>query len=236
MSKRVIGVLGTPTVDDENDAVIALYNDYKNVIVKNNGIPFMIPPLLDIDYYSTKLREIPELTLKEKEMYNAMLDMCDGLLIPGGYKMYEFERYITKKALERNMPILGICKGMQLLASIDNEENCIELNETSIEHRQRNKKYVHSLNIVNGTLLSSIIKQGTIMVNSKHRYHVTKVNRFKVSAYAEDGLIEAIELPNKKFVMGLQWHPEKMERYDKNATKIFERFVEEANNYNKVKK
>lgn len=101
MPRRIIGVLGTPTVDDENDSVIALYNDYKNVIVKNDCIPFMISPLLDINYYNTKLSEIPELTPKEKEIYDEMIDICDGILIPGGYKMYNFERYIIKKAIEK---------------------------------------------------------------------------------------------------------------------------------------
>ena len=77
------------------------------------------------------------------------------------------------------------------------------------------------------TLLSKIINQDIIDVNSQHRYHITKVNNFKVSAYSEDGLIEAIELPNKKFVMGVQWHPEKMIKYDEYANKIFEKFISE---------
>ena len=83
--------------------------------------------------------------------------------------------------------------------------------------------------------MSSIITEVTILVNSKHRYHVTETNKFKVSAYSEDGLIEAIEMPNKKFVLGVQWHPEKMYYYDENADKIFKRFVKEVNNYSKVK-
>ena len=235
MPRRIIGVLGTPTVDDENDSVIALYNDYKNVIVKNDCISFMISPLLDINYYNTKLSEIPELTPKEKEIYDEMIDICDGILIPGGYKMYNFERYIIKKAIEKDMPVLGICKGMQLLASIDNGKECNQLINTSIEHRQKGKRYVHRLHIIDETLLSSIITEENILVNSKHRYHVTETNKFKVSAYSEDGLIEAIEMPNKKFVLGVQWHPEKMYYYDENADKIFKRFVKEVNNYSKVK-
>ena len=133
------------------------------------------------------------------------------------------------------MPVLGICKGMQLLASIDNGKECNQLINTSIEHRQKGKRYVHRLHIIDETLLSSIITEENILVNSKHRYHVTKTNKFKVSAYSEDGLIEAIEMPNKKFVLGVQWHPEKMYYYDENADKIFKRFVKEVNNYSKVK-
>ncbi len=231
--KKIIGILATPTIDDENDALLGLYNNYKNVIIENDCIPFMIPPVLNIDYYNTRLRDIPELTSKEKEMYDSMLDICTALLLPGGYKMYDWEKYVTTQALKKNMPILGICKGMQILSAIDNNERCLERNNTTINHHQKGKKYVHKLNIVNGTILSSIINKNVIMVNSKHRFHVTKVNQFKVSAYSPDGLIEAIESPKHKFVLGVQWHPEAIN--DSNADKIFKRFIKEADGYNKTR-
>lgn len=87
---------------------------------------------------------------------------------------------------------------------------------------------MYKVRILKNTLLSNIVKKDEINVNSKHNYHVSKVNRFKVSAYSEDGLIEAIELPGKNFVMGVQWHPEKMVDYDEDANKLFDHFVLEC--------
>jgi putative glutamine amidotransferase len=233
VSRPIIGILGVPTYDNESDSVIALFNDYKNAIVEKNCIPFMICPLLSIDYYETKLSDIPTLSDKEKEIYIEMVNMCDGLIIPGGYRMYEFDKFVVEYAIEKDIPILGICMGMQLLANIDNGNYCLAKNETEIEHRQRNVKYVHKVNILEDTILRSIINKAEINVNSKHRYHVEKVNQFKISAYSEDGLIEAIEYSDKKFVIGVQWHPEKMISYDEDANKLFDEFTKECKNNQK---
>lgn len=224
-SRKIIGILGVPSYDDENDSTIALYTHYKNAVVSKNCIPFMICPLADIDYWNTPSKEIPDLTEEEKNFYRDIVDLCDGIIIPGGYRWYNFDEFITEYAIEKDIPVFGICMGMQLLATLDNNEDCLKLIESTIEHRQRDKDYVHSVNIVNDSFLKKIINKDQIKVNSKHRYHVCKVNKFKISAYSEDGIIEAIELPNKKFVIGVQWHPEKMINYDDAANKLFDRFI-----------
>lgn len=226
--KPIIGILGVPTLDDENDNVIALYADYKNMVIKKGGIPFMICPLSDIDYYHTKVSEVPNLTEKEKENYRYMIDFCDGLIIPGGYRIYNFDYFVTQYAIEKDIPTLGICRGMQILANIDNGGNCLIINETEIDHRQRGEKYVHNVQVMDDTLLKRITGKEKISVNSVHRYHVLKTNQFKISAYSEDGLIEGIEHPTKRFVVGVQWHPEKMINYDENANKILDYFIDEC--------
>lgn len=228
ISRPIIGIIGVPTHDFEDYSVIALYNDYKNAIIKNKCIPFMILPILDIDYHETKLDDIPKLSDSEKEMYIEMINICDGIIIPGGNKIYEYCKFITEYAIKKDIPVLGICLGMQLLASIDN--NCYSLikNQTEIEHQQKNNKYVHKVKILNNTILKDILKKDIINVNSNHQYHVEKVNNFRISAYSEDGLIEAIECPNKRFVVGIQWHPERMITYDEDANKLFNAFIKEV--------
>lgn len=235
ISKPIIGILGVPLHDDEKNNVIALFSDYKNAVIKKDCIPFMLSPILNIDYYGTRLSEIPELTDEEKELYKEMVDMCDGIIMPGGYRMYNFDEYILKYAIEKDIPVFGICMGMQLLANIDNKEYCLEPNETGINHKQPNEKYIHKINISDNTILSRIIKEKEIKVNSNHRFHVSKVNEFKISAYSEDGLIEAIEMPNKRFVIGVQWHPERLIEFDSNANQLFDAFVNECS-YVKSKK
>ena len=226
--KAIIGVIGVPEHNDEGDPLIGLYKDYKNAIITSGGFPFMIPPLLDIDYYSTRLRDVPELTEDEKKTYREMIDMCDGIIMQGGYRIYNYCEYILNYAIEKDIPVLGVCMGMQLLAKIDNGDYCLEENDTDINHRQPRVDYVHNVNILEGTMLKDIVKEEEIKVNSKHRFHVKGVNNFRISAYSEDGLIEGIELPGKKFVIGVQWHPEKMINYDPAAHRLFARFIEEC--------
>ena len=228
ISKPIIGILGVPLYDDEKNNIIALFGDYKNAVVKKNCIPFMIFPVLNVDYYGTKLSKIPALTNKEKKMYREMVDMCDGIIMPGGDRMYNFDEYVIKYAIYKNIPVLGICLGMQLLANMDNQSYCLEENQTEINHARPKEKYVHKVKILDNTMLSTIIKEKEIKVNSNHKFHVSKVNKFKISAYSEDGLIEAIEMPNKKFVVGVQWHPEKLIEIDNNANQLFDSFVKEC--------
>lgn len=223
--KIIIGIIGVPNYDDGENNITCIFNGYKEAIIERNCIPFMISPFLSIDYYGTKLKEIPEITKKEKAYYKDILNMCDGLIIPGGNRIYNFDYFITKEALKRNMPILGTCRGLQVLASIDNGGIPLELIESNINHKQAGIEYAHNIKILDNTLLKDIIGRKIISVNSRHNYHVIKLNKFRVSAYSEDNIIEGIEDPTKKFVLGVQWHPEVMLKYDKYANRIFDRFI-----------
>ena len=178
---------------------------------------------------------MPLLTEKEMDMYKEMIDMCDGLLLPGGTRICSYHKFITHYALEKNMPILGTCLGMQVLACIDNVDRCIEKNIND-DHKKLGIKYAHKVDIVDNTLLSKIVGEKTIDVNSAHSLHITHVNKFIVNAYSEDGLIEGIELPGKDFVLGVQWHPEKMFEYDKYGNKIIDTFIGECEKYRESKK
>ena len=227
ISRVVIGIVGVPVHDDENFNVIALYEDYKKMTIEKNCIPFMLPPIKSIDYIETKTEDMEPLTEEEKDMYREMIDMCDGIILPGGYRIYDYHKFIVSYAMEKNIPILGTCLGMQILACIDNGEYCLEKNSDE-SHKQRGVQYAHKVKINKDTLLNDIVNVDEMEVNSLHQYHVTHVNKFRVSAYSEDGLIEAIEAPDKDFVVGVQWHPEKMIKYDLNANKIIDRFIEEC--------
>lgn len=227
-SKKIIGILGRPIKDSENENAVAIYDGFRVAVIEKNCIPFLITPPADIDYVDTLGKDIPKLTSAEEEILRQMVDMCDGLIIPGGYRWYNYDIYVLDYAISKDIPVLGICMGMQLIGSRDNNYNskeCLVRNESSLEHRQVGKNYAHSVNIVPNTKLMSIINEKTLFVNSKHRYHISKVNDLVVSAYSEDGLIEAVEYPNKKFVIGVQWHPERMIKYDKAANDLFDAFI-----------
>ena len=125
MKKRlVIGILGIPAKDDEDFETVAIYENYRKLAVSKNFIILMIPPYNNIDYFED-FEDV--LTEKEKSIYKEMIDMCDGLILPGGYRIYNYYKYIINYALEKNMPIFGTCLGMQILALMDNNSNCQQL-------------------------------------------------------------------------------------------------------------
>lgn len=228
--KPMIGVIGRPDMASDDDKVICIWEGTRRAIVKKGGIPFLILPTQDVEYESLRPKDTPKLTEEEKNELKRLVDMCDGLLLPGGYKWYEFDEFIYNYALEKNMPILGICAGMQMMCKIDQNKNnickdAIVGNDTAIDHHQRDKEYVHNVSIIDHTILSKIIGEKEIKVNSKHNYHVSSTANLKVSAYSEDGLIEAVEYDDKDFVIGVQWHPETMLDYDENANKILDEFI-----------
>lgn len=229
-SRIIIGIVGYSTKDTEDLDATAIYDSYKKMIIKKNCIPLILPPIQSIDYINIKTADIPLLTEREMDIYKEMLDMCDGLLLPGGTRIYPYHKFITHYALEKNMPILGTCLGMQVLACVDNTDYCIEKNINE-DHKKLGIKYAHKVNIVKDTMLSKIIGKETIDVNSAHSLHITHVNNFVINAYSEDGLIEGIELPEKDFVIGVQWHPEKMIDFDEYGNKIIDTFISECRRY-----
>lgn len=232
-NKPIIGIVSRVNFDSSHDPVNCVMDDYRIAIIKSGGLPILILPPQPIKYNNYRPREVERLNEKEKEVLNDLINLCDGILFPGGTKWYEFDEYIYHYACEKDIPMLGICAGMQMMVSLDNNryQKCLDTtkkNETKIEHYDEEAEYVHDVCIVEESILKEIIGQSKIAVNSRHHYHVDKVTSLKINAYSEDGLIEGIEDPTKKFLLGLQWHPESMIQYDQNANKILLYFIQKC--------
>lgn len=228
MKKPIIGIVGRSDKGQEDYNVICCFESVRRSIIKKGGIPILILPNQDIDYDNFSPKDINRLTLNQKKDLMSIVDLCDGILIPGTYKLFEYDKFIYEYALEKNIPVLGICGGMQLMALASNKSDTnisLEKNDTIINHFQKGKDYVHKVKIEKNTLLYKIIGKEEIKVNSRHNYHVNKFNDLTICAYSEDGLIEAVEVKNKKFVLGVEWHPESMLEYDEDANKIIEAFI-----------
>ena len=226
MAKPIIGIVGQVVTSKSGDDTICSWEEIRLSVIKNGGVPLLILPTNDFFY--NKQEEVPLLTEQEKEDLYSIVDLCDGLIFQGGLEWYEFDTVIYTYALEKDVPMLGICAGMQMMACVDKYNTFNDLtipNETFINHQEKTKRYVHEIRVEENTLLHDIVKSRNLHVNSRHSCHIDDIKNFIISAYEPDGIIEAIEYPYKKFVLGVQWHPESMLKYDKQANKIFEYFL-----------
>lgn len=147
-----------------------------------------------------------------------IIDMCDGIIFPGGLDEWKIDFDIIKYCYEIDKPTLGICLGMQLMGKTFNGE----IKKIGDEKHNVLEEYVHNIKIKKDSKLFEIIQKEEIKVNSRHNNKVGKTD-LDCIAISDDGIIEAIEDKNKRFFMGIQWHPESI-REDENSKKIFDYF------------
>lgn len=211
----------------------ALRENYCTAILNGGGIPF---PLVH-----------------EQGLIQSYLELIDGLLITGGghdvdpylYGIKDphptvnpdtrrtlFEKELIKKALEKDLPVLGICGGEQILN--------VALGGTLYQHipddlpdalvhkqTQPRDQATHPIKVEKGTLLHRLLETEDLSVNSIHHQAVkTTGSGVIVNALAPDGVIEGIEAPQYKFCLGLQWHPEFIINPQEKA--LFNHFIQAA--------
>lgn len=156
---------------------------------------------------------------RDKLIIDNILKICDGFVIPGGSTESFLDKYIIEYATKNNIPILGICLGMQEMSSF------LDLEEVS--NHNKSNRYVHKVNIDKNSLLYKIFKKD-IYVNSRHNYKIKNLNGYKVVGSCLD-VIEAIERDDNTFNVGVQWHPEDIDNeelfnYFINSTIIDKKF------------
>ena len=220
--KPIIGIVSRPGITESDSLVHSVEEFYKNAVIEFGGIPILILPTQNIVFANSKSGDIPTMTESEKEDLNRILDLCDGIIVPGGKRVYEYDLYICKYAFDNDIPILGICAGMQTMAKINNNDNTNEL--IPEENHYLDESDRHIIEIKKDTMLYDILKKDSIEVNSFHKYRISSNGIYKIGA-TSDNCIEAIEYDNNKFYIGVQWHPERMIDND-SSRKLFEKFIE----------
>ena len=191
---------------------------------------------------------------QNRETLQAILDRLDGLLLSGGpdinpkffgeeplpglgeidEDLDRMELEAASMAFQMDLPILGICRGIQVLNVARKGtlyQDIPSQVQGSINHTQKAAKGVntHSVVIKEKTLLYKIFRRKKIWVNGKHHQAIKDLAPgFVISAGAPDGIIEAVENPSKKFAVGVQWHPEGTFEKDPSSKKLFQAFVQAA--------
>lgn len=228
--KKIVGIV--LRASKKADMNLENISDFVKNTLMDNGL-LVLPILLPkpISFYSDENKSLIKLEDKEKEYLDNLLDMCSGFVLPGGKLISQVDLYVLDYAIKKDKPILGICLGMQIMSLYKKEKKDLVLIEnTNINHYMNtNNSFCHNALIDNDSKLFKIIGNNKIPVNSFHKYHVLENKYFKVSAKSDDGFIEAIEYPNKKFVIGVQWHPEKTYKEDIYSQKLFKYFTKIIN-------
>ena len=192
----------------------ALRRNYMGALADAGGLPLGLP--------------------HEAALADAMLDAIDALVVTGGAFDVDPDLYgdgarhetvvlkqdrtatelaLLRGALARDMPVLGICGGQQLLAVALGGTLIQHIPDSvpdALAHEQPNPRHQagHRVALVPGTVLAGIVDAACMQVNSSHHQAVRDPGRGLVNATAPDGVIEGIEDPSRRFCLGVQWHPE----------------------------
>ncbi|HHT9136014.1 MAG TPA: gamma-glutamyl-gamma-aminobutyrate hydrolase family protein [Candidatus Wunengus sp. YC60] len=193
------------------------YRDYSEAVVAAGGIPFLLP------------------IIKDKSDVELLLKKIAGLLLPGGNDVppqrYGEERQektvcvhpdkdtsdfiLVGTSIQMKKPILAICYGIQLvnvaLGGSLIQDIPSEVKTPIIHKDSQNKRYTHTVTIRKDSLLHKIIGTDRIEANSTHHQAIKRLGKgLKDTAHTADGIIEAIECRDYPFLVGVQWHPERM--------------------------
>ncbi len=180
---------------------------------------------------------------------DAILDRAHGVVLVGGgdvdpalfggdpatasrvdRRQDEFEIELLRRAEARGLPVLAICRGAQVLAVACGGTLVTLEGEAARRHGVALKSLAaHAVRIEPGTRLHAALGEGPHRVSSTHVQAIRHAGpRLRVAATADDGVIEAVELPGKRLVLGIQWHPEWESLSDPRPLSVFRMFVEEA--------
>jgi putative glutamine amidotransferase len=120
-----------------------------------------------------------------------------------------FEIELLRRAEQRGLPVLGLCRGAQLLAvAYGGSLRPLKGEEGHRHGISASSLSAHGVTVEPGTRLRHLLGGASFPVSSTHFMGIADAGRLRVSARADDGIIEAVELPGPRFVVGLQWHPE----------------------------
>lgn len=235
--RKLIGITSSQEAAKFYPIEFTLPKLYVRAIEKAGGLPVILPIIED-----------------DPELIREMVERVDGIVLSGGVDVDPllfgeephhdlgridpardfFEMHVAKVALELNKPILGICRGCQMInvvaggTVIQDIPSAVGV-EKVIKHAQNAPRWyvTHTAEIIPGTKLADIFESAELKINSFHHQSVDlPAPGFIVSAKAKDGVIEGIESMNHDYAIGVQWHPELLWEKYPIFTKLFKSLVD----------
>lgn len=234
--KPIIGIT-VPNQVRSKKVYSVINNDYIKSVQKAGGIPVLIPINNNIESVRTYSKKIDGIIFTGGEDISPLLydenPLKEVLYISEERDNFELELF--KEAHEKNIPILGICRGLQLINVALGGNLYQDINfqiPGSYGHMPRytlRSNLYHSVEIEKDTKLFDIFKGRDLKVNSFHHQGIKKLGEnLKAAAVSSDGIIEAIEAENEKFLIAVQWHPENLVEKHCEFLKLFEALICEA--------
>jgi microsomal dipeptidase-like Zn-dependent dipeptidase/gamma-glutamyl-gamma-aminobutyrate hydrolase PuuD len=232
--RPVIGITG-----NYGDLTCKLGEGYYKQVVAAGGVPLIIPPVADAAVLTSILEKVDAVLLSGGADINPLYQGEDPIPQLGGINSERDlpELLLARMAFHRQLPMLGICRGIQTLAMALGGKVAQHIS-TNIKHSQDadRSEPTHSISIEKDSALYNIYsgnQSPTLYVNSFHHQAVSEPGEhFRVVAKANDGVIEAIESAEFKPILGVQWHPECM---GESGLPLFRWLVDEAEKFQKAK-
>ena len=227
MKRPIIGIIGKvqPQYGEDIWHRIDEVDEIRYLIVKNGGTAIMLLPTeTTLKFNGNDIKDNTVLSDEEKNELYRQINLCDGFILQGGLYSANYEIEMAKRIIELDKPLIGICAGFNnILRAIGTDV----IEDKTKSHDIYDKEYRHEISIIKGTKLFDLVKKEKYNVNSIHSMIAPKGNVEKyarISAISYDNLVESFELDNKKFVMGIKWHPELMLE-DEFSDKLFKKFI-----------
>jgi putative glutamine amidotransferase len=213
---------------------------------------------LEVDYIASLQHAATCLVIppqRSSSRIRSVIPHLDGLILTGGNDVHPrffgarkapetypcvtertlLEFALISAALRRNMPILAICLGMQVLNIARGGDVFQHIKETALHNQSAALRRAHRVDILQHSILARLLQRPFIHVNSSHHQAINRIGKgLVVTARSPDGLAEAIEFPKKRFVVGVQWHPERT-RSAEASKKLFNGFVRACGEFRRRK-
>lgn len=216
--------------------------DYVRSIEQAGGIPVILAP-------------------SGAALHSRLTTRLDGLVLTGGVDIEpsaygeafhpsvtrvsperdEFEFKLTKTSLQQKMPILAICRGLQVLnvvmggSLVQDIPTMIQSEISHDDSKRQRHELAHQITLKTGTRLYEILKMEKLWVNSFHHQSAKQLGHGLIPvAWADDEVIEAVELPDSHFVIGVQWHPESFWNQGATFGALFHSFTAAARNFSLI--
>lgn len=190
--------------------------------------------------------------VSDNKILDEYIDLCDGFVFIGGNDispyLYNEDKIkecgkiypeidsisisLIKKIYDKNKPLLGICRGMQLMnVALGGSlyQDIYKFIDTEIDHNPKNSSWNFAHKVINkkDSIFYDIYKKDEIYVNSLHHQAINKLSlNLDIGQISEDNVIEAVYSSKKRFFVGVQWHPEKLKADSLETLKLFDKFIE----------